>query len=663
MQEDSKSILERCLKNSFGEERQFKKETFRRLWLSEKGESLYFLFRKNVRVTNLQHLELGVLLRSHATKDNQVADLRIEHTSLFLEEVRELADLHMASYLARPGSPPEDAPSSVARTLVRLYGDIWSSTVGMDQFLCSAAVYIPSGIAIDLVSVCGASGYLHSIGRTVYAHSVSETGKRELFTALEDHFVKRPATGRKAALIPFAHEDFIEPRLEKVAAARNGLADVKLHVTKFFIGSEALVDVIREIGDHFREQLSVCPSGDYQESRRLQTSAGDVDSQRTVWMIADWELGDSAQTRGQRWFVCYEQLYGCSSPFEIFDENKFAWVDHTTMPHSMAAALLNLATKGAVGLNVIDPFAGSGTVGFESARQGAEVVQLSDAEPLMGHVWRDNVDVLSSEAPKLKGLADEVLAMQPPSEWLGGYEAVKAMLAKSFAENCTLSQRALYYIALRVLRRHAAEMGRAPDDRMEIFLRAFEHERSAVYDQLVRLERLRRRKEVWCSRDTSNMVVEGDYANEVTTIPAKIAPLRTRNFLEIKLDDQTYRSTKLRADVMVTDPPYGFNTKEDPSELAQVYRNFVRACLQSGVTQIVVCLMAKSFIGNDAPVFTRPDFIEKQFQLMARELQVELRRETQTLPGPDWLVRDRYYWESERALRREVLHFVVGDRR
>lgn len=112
-------------------------------------------------------------------------------------------------------------------------------------------------------------------------------------------------------------------------------------------------------------------------------------------------------------------------------------------------------------------------------------------------------------------------------------------------------------------------------------------------------------------------------------------------------------------DVIITDPPYGFNTEGDQGELADIYanalRSMVRALCDGG--QLVICLPAISHTGREIPQFTSSGFVTHQVLTEAEEIGIDAVLMAQSVPSPGVLFRAPYYWESERALRRIILHF------
>ena len=113
-------------------------------------------------------------------------------------------------------------------------------------------------------------------------------------------------------------------------------------------------------------------------------------------------------------------------------------------------------------------------------------------------------------------------------------------------------------------------------------------------------------------------------------------------------------------DVILCDPPYGFNTTEGQLELGQLYAEFIFAAVRAVRNRghLIICLPAESYTGQDLPYCTRSGLVTGQVLSAARVLDKHIFRSARLVPNT--LFSPPYYWESEKALRRIILHFRVG---
>jgi hypothetical protein len=115
-------------------------------------------------------------------------------------------------------------------------------------------------------------------------------------------------------------------------------------------------------------------------------------------------------------------------------------------------------------------------------------------------------------------------------------------------------------------------------------------------------------------------------------------------------------------DLIITDPPYGFNTIEDRESLAEVYSSFLRIAvrfLKDG-GQLILALPDWSHTGRRLPAFILKDFITHQILVIAEEEGREVINSADQIP--ETVPTAPYYWESEKALRRAILHFRFRKR-
>jgi len=110
-------------------------------------------------------------------------------------------------------------------------------------------------------------------------------------------------------------------------------------------------------------------------------------------------------------------------------------------------------------------------------------------------------------------------------------------------------------------------------------------------------------------------------------------------------------------DLIICDPPYGFNTNEDDDCLVDLYSVFLDKAIESlrPHGQLIICLPAESYTGRDLHYCTRSDIVSRQIITKAHKQGRLVYRPAQSFPISS--LSPPYYWESERALRRTILHF------
>jgi len=130
-----------------------------------------------------------------------------------------------------------------------------------------------------------------------------------------------------------------------------------------------------------------------------------IDQTRTIWLIVDRAIDQGAASEGNMFFyICYDQRYYNDNPFHLFDENKPAWIAHTTIPHTLTGAMINITRpywpiRGKVVL--ADPFAGTGTTWLETLKDDNITVDCGDIEPIAPLLAADNACFFSSTPKEL----------------------------------------------------------------------------------------------------------------------------------------------------------------------------------------------------------------------------------------------------------------------
>jgi hypothetical protein len=210
----------------------------------------------------------------------------------------------------------------------------------------------------------------------------------------------------------------------------------------------------------------------------------------------------------------------------------------------------------------------------------------------------------------------------------------------------------LFYLILKTSRRHNAMID------SEAWWEFYAKEATSHLNALEGLMRQRKRNKV--SEPTSSIVSIGTgkfsascsldlgaTLNELTVNGAK-------NVLDLD------KSHKGDIDIIITDPPYGFNTEENPRQLNDLYEKMIPVFLSvlSDDSQLVISIPEFSHSGRQLPAFTFREFLTHKVLLTAAECGMEVVWSPSAVPkGSRSLFRAPFYWESERALRRSILHF------
>ncbi|MGK2886596.1 MAG: hypothetical protein ACSLE8_17785 [Rhodococcus sp. (in: high G+C Gram-positive bacteria)] len=655
--------------------------------MKEQGNAYFFLYHKNLRVTNIQHAELIALVSTHtheATTEALVATLQFVSPADFIQTIDSLLE-------SLPPTTTDDLPSR-AGWFARTYAHLLYHTVAVETFFGSATIHLPPHLDLDLRSICGKAGYIHSCGRNVFVRNVSKATYDHFSRAVDKHMKRFPVLdGSPVFFTVFAHEDFSPHDRHRASDLRHGLDDVKIHIDKSYMGPDSLVDVVKKLRETFAGKLDVAQPEHFREKRATGSRP------RTLWLISDFgvqrviaEEGEERLDRaGRRYYICYDQLFDNQNPFQLFDENKPAWVAHTTIPHTLMGAMINITLPGWTSMTpvIADPFVGSGTTWVEATKYPHVRVISGDKSALAVRASLDNatfftlaVEALTELTNMIRGVAEGI---EGQLQHIGGIAATgrlrrfttvtktwmnPAAVTDDAAEKTLSTEedyvaRVLYYVALRAHRRHDQALRRSE----LTWQQAFATEATGLADQIDTLVDLRSRtyEEPF---DDALAICTGDYSHSVTIAPSRLTALAdTITATAPRRRDAESLADLAREvggfDAIVTDPPYGFNTDENPQVLAELYRDVLRAAIRSlkNNGQLVICLPERSTIGKDPSAFTHRRIVTHQVIALAAEAGKELRNHIRAVPAPRSLFHPPYYWVSER-LQRSILHFTIAER-
>ncbi len=658
-------------------ERRFPTGHFFNEWFRGRGLVYSFLFKKNHRVTNIQVAELMALIRSYRSDGGM--DVSFSSADDYKQSLMHIAD-----------SFRENINDFNCDALASRYSSLFANSAVVDIMYGSCVVFLPPGVAINLKAVCSRSGYIHSCGRNVYTRNIYKATKDELFGNIRHFLRTQPG---KILFRPYSHEDFTEHDRSSADELSSGLDDVKISVQKSFLQECRLADVIEEMRTTFSDSLAIPYPGDYREDKTFIDKCrkkGGFDSAHALFMIMDHSLDESSPNRGNRHFIiCFDQEWINENPYHLFDENKPAWFDHTTLPHTLAGAMISITRPGwpekKTPITICDCFVGSGTMMLEAIKFDGIACNGVDYEPISRLLLEDNGHYFSLSAAELLHMTSELskVAIHLKNPDLAGalkvaWEDSEAAIAWgesaiAFAEWEDRSQagpeststlidklgsgykgrlaRLLFYTRLKAYRRNEAALRSRSVTETHTWLK----ELTALQISFDQLVALRQRTETGVTRGHF-CEYQGVYSNGISVSLPLIASLSDAVHMIDVRDCRTWEPDQL-FDVIVTDPPYGFNTDEKPELLADVYTSFLTTAIRSLAEdgQLVLALPDWSHTGRQLPAFILKDFVIHQVLSIAQESRREVIHSV--LQSPRTVGSPPYYWESARALKRAILHF------
>ena len=673
----------------------------------------FFLFKKNLAVTNLQFAELLALLRTYTTRREEPGrpHLQFYSTAEFNRRVRKLLS-SLADHRDNSDVADDEVIRGVCQRFEQHWGELFERTVVIDAFYGSCVAFLPPCLELDLATACGVSGYIHSCGPSVWARKVGKADPGELIEKLRARVPNK--AGLRAMFAVYSHEDFTEFDREEASELRDGLDDVKIWVGKYWMDRERLVSVLNRMSAAI-PGLEVAGSGDYREVREELHNRDDIDKDRCFWLIVDRGISDDGQHASrERYYHCYEQRYCNESPLHTFDENKPAWRSHTTLPHTLTGAMLNLSLPywSRKEPRLIDPFVGTGTTLLEAGKFNNLKVTGIDNDPLAPLLVADNLhfftqgasglrklraflahvilleekrgdldiveaDLVRAEAWKDISLEDEevegLLADPRKNEAaISAYQKAELMVAPvaehpedevtleaervaELAEQWSFEERLLFYVGLRAVRRNVGARGEEEGAR---YRQAWLSEAKVLLRQVTHVL-IRADRSALPESNEGVRVFTGFYSRACAGATGGLERIAEQEGVVVCGDAATLEGS---FDLMITDPPYGFNTDADASKLAKLFQDIIErtlVCMSDG-GQVVMALPEQSFVGRDPAFFADRKFVEQQVAARAHDLGLELVSSAEVVPSSPPIFEGPYYWESERALRRSIVHYRIG---
>lgn len=659
-----------------------------------------FLFRKNLTVTNIQYAELLALLRTHVGTDlSDDNDSRIDiHRLQFLsyDQFVQLIDALLNDFADLDGGKELTAAQIDAAVLQLL--PILRRTVLLERLHGSCITFLPRFMWFDLERITGEAGYIHSSGQVLYIRNIEKSSRDELRAALNDHFEEirfSPQRDLPLRLHVYTHDDETPRDRHHAGELRHGLDSVKIHLDKFHIGNEPLTILLPELEDEFADRLVVVgPPG-----HRPKTE--ETDQSHSLWLIVDRSLAAAQPgfTGGSRFLICYDQWWRNRNPLHTLDENKAAWVGPVTIPHALLGAMINITRpwrrERSYTIQLADPFGGSGSTLLESLKFEDSQLRCnsSDIDEVCELLATDNSAVFAAAAEQLDRWVDlfERLAKSPTGEE-EETESVRVRTPAAVGEvrrlvtvagelsrkversadgaipqdvvarlrEQDIAQRLVFYTFLKAQSRHLTNIARGKEPRAEA----------------VRAEACRLARELVSLRDIRHSMETAAPAADDSLAPS---PLR-RFYDEWSLatsfaPDASRAETRMHRgdvrdlpegtyDVIVADPPYGYNTTVGAQGLATLYREAFAAMLRAlkSEGQLVFALPDKSLSGRTTPSFTQKELCIRLLLAIAEEQQRQVYTIADAFPSMRRADVAPYYWESERALRRAILHLRIRDR-
>jgi len=362
--------------------------------------SFFFLLQKGISVTNITHAEAVQSLSNNA-KPSAGANW---HQARFLSNLQYRDHLRQ---LLWPGTVSRSFENEAAlnrfvaervKNLVDFYSDFFFSTIVINFYSTSYIVHIPTSISVDLGKVVFDSGYIHSVGNSIYQRRAEGAVYAELLSNLriyiETFYDRKPIY-----FVPYSKE-FFQGDEKGPISIKNGVDDVKLSARKHHIGEKSILALFDALSKSVlgRENKIIFPkSGDFHRER-IESGA---DPRFSIFLVIDRSLRYSKTNRAlekgdELYISCYGQFLRNDNVLHVFKERKPGWSAPVTVPHTLSgsiAVLVNALLNGRKSPTILDPFCGTCTTLIDIASRigDAKLIGL-DSDHLVPVMIRDNLE-------------------------------------------------------------------------------------------------------------------------------------------------------------------------------------------------------------------------------------------------------------------------------
>jgi tRNA G10 N-methylase Trm11 len=627
-------------------------------------------------------------------------------------------DIDHAIQLCNPKSGFIDGLKSAIKAA---YASIAATTIVLDCLENSAIVFLPNTLTISLRDITIRSGYVISSGKLVYARNTEKSSIQECISSVEKYLAKRTKKSPPFAFCLYASEIFDqhESEMDKRFIS-GGLENLKFSGVKNYFGGIPLYSFRERLTEKFRDTFRFIGGNKDFRSQILECDGG---TKGVFWLVKDRKLSNSRINRpSDDLYIIYHQRYRNDDISNFFDEDKPGWIAPVTWPHSLTSAMLSLTLdRFGTGddLIIVDPFVGSGTSLIEALKKypncsfwGADLAIASREaikdnvnifsspaiyRKLMGrlkdalcdkaefsekyshcfnatHPWQAaaNADWLGSAIQRARQAVSNVLSNNGVSADLDSFQRVRLLSEADFGPFIAnydgiseIDSRVVFYYTWKVISKNSAALvaGQLSEtEKLHEYLTEF----LRVYEDLSVMDSRTHTTSSIVERETSvfGRHLAFDYRRLRSDIESCIDRIEVgseKGSFPASWDALIAKLDGRKPDIVIMDPPYGFNTdRESISLLSTLYSDLIdRIVRDSGQeTHVLMCLPERSHNGQVIPSFVTKDWVvPKLFEAAAG--RVDVVQYSNVRPGPANFFRAPFYWRSEKALTRSVLHFVL----
>lgn len=599
------------------------------------------------------------------------------------------------------------------------YRNLFENIIVIDAYYTSCIVSIPPSLEVDIQQICLQSGYIHSCGENIYTRNMKKAKVDNLIERLEHHLKDYT---EPLNFIMYTHEDFpIKNKLYVNDFQRHGLDEIKFYLEKFYMQDISLMQVVEKLKseERLKDKIKVIKKAEAKENPSRECIWMIID--RSIGSSLKYPGEERYYICYKQMYINENpfHIFDENKPGWI----NSVTIPHTLVGAMLNIGRSECHNNGQKKYTVIDPFVGSGTTYLESLKYNDITFEGSDKCQISQIITQINLRFFALKTADLKSFSslvfdyikqlDEkksaeiqedlkipngqnailirgILSKLESSEIKEKFTVNEDQFAQNFAalteelsaaieekldsqedkwlisETRTLIAQIFILLIWKTYRRNEFRYDKSKkfiltSDSTEEFkgflyrLSSYIHLRDRSYN-----------KNAATNDECPMIAFQGKYTTACTInhsfIGSKIgdATYRIKDSLDVRDFLQKFSGENApKVDLIVTDPPYGFNTKEDKEKFSNLYIEFISAMVKAmnNGGQIIMCLPSISYSGKAVNVFAQKEIVSRQFMIAAQENNMIIAENGNNFPNPKEIYSFPFYWDSEKALRRDIVRF------
>lgn len=697
------------------------KKNFFQSWFINNGKSYCFVFKQNLFVTNIQFRELLDLIQLNVQKTETTSSINFLTTDDFNKLVADIIESFIDETELEEIREKKAIPTTVndrLEVICNNYINLFENTIIVDAFYTSCMIALPCRLEIDIVQMCYQSGYIHSCGENIYIRNIRKAKYKNFVEKLYKYSCE---TSECINLILYSHEQYsIKNKLYVSAFEKHGLDEIKFYQQKFYMKDMSLMELAARLNndDLLKGKIYVTNKEEVKNKNNnasmwmiIDRSVGDdlkyPGEQRYYICYKQLYINENP-------FHVFDE----DKPGWI----NHVTIPHTLVGAMINIGICECIKNGKK-CKVIDPFVGSGTTFLETLKNKDIDFYGGDISLLAKKACKLNLDFFAMSTEEIKCIADFILVYikyinndkyvkiikdlnkkedtllfnkhrnviitlqhdlislekdisveeidfaQKFNNMVKRLENDVVALIKNDSnlfinkENANIICQIWLYVAWKTYKRN--EYVFKNNLGVDVIDESFE-EFKGLYYRITTFLHIRKRGDSTVNDfDESDrlLIYFGKYSKGCS-LNYKFLKHESENYIK-KIQDNIdvveflQQFEKEKVDLIVTDPPYGFNTIEEKENFSKLYIAFINKmvqCMKNG-GQIIMCLPACSYSGREVNIFAQKEIVFRQFALAAKKNNMFLVEKEESLPQPSQLYSFPFYWDSEKALRRDILRF------